>query len=413
VLFDTIMQAFGKAVTLTSRIAQRKEQQAEALRHIQGARVLLVEDNEINQEVARELIEGFGLPVTIAANGEEALRAVKEKDFEALLMDIQMPVMNGYTVTRKIREWETGIRDRRSEVGGQLTEVGNQASNLQPQTSNIPIIAMTAHAMTGDREKCLEAGMNDYVSKPIDPEKLFSALVRWIKPGRREIPDYLVAKSGKESLGDGSLPLSGMPGISVKSGLAKVGGNQKLYQKLLSKFRRNHEAVADDIRNALEKNDPETATRLAHTIKGLAGNIGAQELHRIAVDLEAALRQEPNENLAQRLEAFSEALDLVVGSIGALELQKPDASEIRLPAQPIAKSIDRDHIFSLISKFRQLLEEDDTRATRTFETLRKAIPPGMAEDVLVYLDEHLDGYAFEKALETLNVLEQTLNDHLA
>ena len=106
VLFDTIMQAFGKEVTATSRIAQIKEQQAEALEHIQGAEVLLVEDNEINQEVARELLEGAGLPVTIAANGEEAVKAVKENNFEAVLMDVQMPVMDGYQATKAIRKWE-------------------------------------------------------------------------------------------------------------------------------------------------------------------------------------------------------------------------------------------------------------------------------------------------------------------
>jgi signal transduction histidine kinase/CheY-like chemotaxis protein/HAMP domain-containing protein len=395
VLFDKIMQAFGKEVTETSRIAQRKEQQAEALRHIQGAQILLVEDNEINQEVARELLEGVGLPVTIAANGEEAINAVKEKDFEAVLMDVQMPLMDGYQATKEIRKWEL----KRKE--------SSTLSNQEP----IPIIAMTAHAMIGDREKCLEAGMNDYVSKPIDPEQLFSALVQWIKPGDRAIPDYLLARTAEKSQEDESLPLSGMPGISVKSGLAKVGGNRKLYRKLLSKFRRNHAHVANDIKNALNTDDPETATGLAHTIKGLAGNIGAQELHLIAVDLEASLRQNPKENMAERLDAFSEALDLVVDSIGALELQEQDAAGTGPSTQPVAKSMDRDHILSLLSELGQLLEEDDTRAARTFETLRKAIPAGMAEDVMADLDKHLEGYAFEKALVTLNLLDQTLNNH--
>ncbi|UCD82069.1 MAG: response regulator, partial [Desulfobacterales bacterium] len=326
VLFDTIMQAFGKEVAETSRIAPSKDRQADALRNIQGAQVLLVEDNEINQEVARGLLEGAGLPVTIASNGEEAVRAVKEKDFEAVLMDVQMPVMDGYEATRRIRMWERELiahsaklkaedRGKTTDDRQQMTEERKQIELDQqrtgrraPSSVSLPIIAMTAHAMIGDRERCLEAGMNDYVSKPIEPEKLFSTLCKWIKPGKRVIPDYLLAGTAEESPADESLPLSGLPGISVKSGLARVGGNRKLYRKVLGKFRRNHARVADDIRNALAKNNPEAATRLAHTIKGLAGNIGAQDLHLAAIKLEESLRQDRSENMPERLEAFCRAL---------------------------------------------------------------------------------------------------------
>jgi len=402
VLLDTILQAFGKEVTATSRIAQIKEQQAEALVHIQGAEVLLVEDNEINQEVARELLEGAGLPVTIAANGEEAVKAVKEKNFEAVLMDVQMPVMDGYQATKAIRKWELKSRES-SAFGDQRPEISDQEPT--------PIIAMTAHAMTGDREKCLKTGMNDYVSKPIDPEKLFSALLQWIKPGKRTIPDYLLARTADKSQEDESQPFPGLPGISVKSGLAKLAGNRKLYRKLLNKFRCDHARIASDIKNALDMDDLETAAGLAHTIKGLAGNIGAKELHLIAVDLETALRQESDENIAERLVSFSKALDLVVDSIGALELQEQGTAKTRSSAPPVAKSMDRDQIISLLGELRQLLEEDDTRAILTFETLRKAIPAGMAKNVMTDLDKHLEGYAFEKALETLNLLDQALNNH--
>jgi CheY-like chemotaxis protein len=123
-----------------------------------------------------ELLEGAGLPVSIATNGDEAVRAVKEKVFEAVLMDVQMPVMDGYQATREIRKDE--------------------------RLKDLPIIAMTAHAMAGDHERCLEAGMNDYVSKPVDPEKLFSTLVKWIKPGERVIPDHLMAGTDEESSED-------------------------------------------------------------------------------------------------------------------------------------------------------------------------------------------------------------------
>jgi len=413
VLYDTIMQAFGKEVSETSQIAQRKEQQTEALRHIQGAQVLLVEDNEINQEVARELLERTGLPVTIATNGEEAVHMVKEKYFEAVLMDVQMPVMDGFEATRRIREWEDGIRHKIGKDSDlkstRLSSSQAEIRNPKSEIKNLPIIAMTAHAMTGDRERCIKAGMNDYVSKPIDPEKLFSALVRWIKPGKRVIPDYLLAKSAEDSTENEKLPLSGLPGISVKAGLAKVGGNKKLYRKLLSKFRRNYTSVADDIKNALGKGNPETATRLAHTIKGLAGNIGAQDLHLAAMDLETALLQDQTENIPGRLNAFSNTLYLVLDSIAALEIQRLDPAENRPSAEQVSGAIDRDRVFFLLNKLRQLLEEDDFRAVRSFATLRESLPPAMAGNELADLERHIEGYAFEKALETLSEVEQTLN----
>jgi PAS domain S-box-containing protein len=386
VLFDTIMQACGKKVTETSKIAKRKEQEAEALRYIQGAQILLVEDNEINQEVARELLERSGLPVTIAANGEEAVRAVKEKDFEVVLMDIQMPVMDGYQATREIRKDE--------------------------RLKDLPIIAMTAHAMTGDREGCLAAGMNDYMTKPIDPEKLFSTLIKWIKPGERAIPDYLLAETDEESPEDEDLPLSDLPGVSMKSGLTKVGGNRELYQKLLRKFRRNHADDANDMRKALDKDDTGTATRLAHTMKGLAGNLGAHDLHMASANLETDLRLNRTENIPGLFNAFSEALDLVMNSITALEPGKPDTAVAGLTAQPAPESLDRDRAHFLLSELKKFLEKDDFRAVKTLEDLRAALPGGMAEDELADLEKHIEEYAFEKALESLVAVTQALDNSL-
>ncbi len=387
VLFDTIMQAFGKEPTPSSLIAQKQEQRTETLRPIQGAQVLLVEDNEINQEVAREILEGAGLPVSIASNGYAAIRAVKEREFEAVLMDVQMPVMDGYQATREIR------KDKRFQ--------------------DLPIIAMTAHAMTGDRDRCLEAGMNDYLSKPIDPEKLLALLIKWIKPGERVIPDHLRDRFGEKTPVDEGPPLADLPGISVKSGLNKAGGNRKLYRKLLSKFGRNHSNVATDIKHALNRDDPETATRLAHTVKGVAGNIGAQDLHLAAAKLEAALKQAQAENITGLLDVFSESLDLVLKSITDLELRDPIAKGARPSAQTDTQSMDSDRARSLLRKLREFLEEDDTRAVKSFEALREAFQAGVAEDELAILEKQIQGYAFEEALETLEEVTQALDASLA
>jgi PAS domain S-box-containing protein len=386
VLLDTIMQAFSREVLESVRLSAPAERMTQKLQAIRGAWILVVEDNEINQQVVRELLEGAGLPVNIASNGFEALSAVKEEVFEAVLMDVQMPVMDGYQATQEIRKDE--------------------------RLKDLPIIAMTAHAMAGDHERCLEAGMNDYVSKPVDPEELFSTLVKWIKPRERVIPDHLVAEADEKSPEDDGPHLSDLPGISVKSGLTKVGGNRKLYRKLLSKFRRNHADVAVAIKNALDKDDTETATRLAHTVKGMAGNIGAQDLHLAAANLEAAFRQTQRENIPELLDAFSEALGRVANSIAEFELRDPDGAGAVLSAQTIPKSVDRDRVLSLLSELREFLEDDDTRAVRTLEALREALPAGMAEYELAHLEKHIGEYAFEEALETLAQLAMVLDEPL-
>jgi signal transduction histidine kinase/DNA-binding response OmpR family regulator/HPt (histidine-containing phosphotransfer) domain-containing protein/HAMP domain-containing protein len=403
VLLDTILQALNKETSANSRINNRRVEQTELYSNIQGAHVLIVEDNEINQEVARELLEGIGMPVTIATNGEEAVHAVKDGAFEAVLMDIQMPVMDGFHATREIRQWEKQILQP-TVLTKQLPKKGVQVP--------IPIIAMTAHAMAGDKEKCLESGMNDYVPKPIDPEKLFSALARWIKPGQRSIPKYLLVKTAMNFREIENQSIPEMSCISINSGLAKVGGNWRFYRKLLGKFARSYTSATDDIRYSIKNAEIETATRLVHTIKGLAGNIGAHELHIAAVDLEYALRNGKPNNIAKQLDAFSEALDIVVESIIHLEHQEYEHAEPISSDQPISKSIDSDRFFSLISELRKLLKEDDFRAVNSFEVLKAVVPSEFWGNELKDLELHIEGYAFEKALETLTVLEKTLHNSL-
>ena len=160
---------FGRESTRASSPKIEKEKDIEALKGIRGARILLAEDNEINQQVAREILEQAALVVEIANNGLEAVEMAQKNPYDAILMDIQMPEMNGFEATKAIRE----LKD--PETGDPHT------------ASGLPIIAMTAHAMAGDREKSIEGGMNDHVVKPIDPDALFSALVKWIKPGKTGI----------------------------------------------------------------------------------------------------------------------------------------------------------------------------------------------------------------------------------
>jgi two-component system sensor histidine kinase/response regulator len=297
-LFDTIMQAFGEAVPDTSRVAQRKEQEAKALENIQGALVLLVEDNEINQQVAKEILEGAGLKVILANNGLEAVNAVKENKYDAVLMDVQMPVMDGYTATRKIRNSKSEIR-------------------------NVPIIAMTAHAMAGDEDKSLEAGMNGHVTKPIDPDQLFATLQKWIKPSEKQAhiqkPEVSVwgLEKDKSVPEEEELPEE-LPGFDLSDGLKRLQGNKMLYRKLLLNFATDYSESANDIRIALDSKDFEQAHSLVHNLKGLAGNLAATELQAAAVNLEKLVKgvgnktppaKELNLKLSELESALNQALE--------------------------------------------------------------------------------------------------------
>jgi CheY-like chemotaxis protein/HPt (histidine-containing phosphotransfer) domain-containing protein len=269
VLFDAIMQAMGHEVRKGSRVDRKKEDKAEDLKTIYGARVLLVEDNEINQQVAKEILESAGLNVSLAENGQEGVSAVRENNYDAVLMDVQMPVMDGYTATREIRK-----DDRYKEL---------------------PIIAMTAHAMAGDEDKSLQAGMNGHVTKPIDPDQLFATLQKWIQPSEKRAttqkPVVSVEPSGEDKMVsiEAELPES-LPGFDLTDGLKRLQGNKTLYRKLLLNFATDYNEAANEIREALDANDFERSHSLVHNLKGLAGNLAATDLQAAAVNIEKLVK---------------------------------------------------------------------------------------------------------------------------
>jgi CheY-like chemotaxis protein/HPt (histidine-containing phosphotransfer) domain-containing protein len=335
VLFDTIIQAHGEEVTDTSRMTQGREE-AEALAHIKGANILLVEDNEINQQVAKEILEGADLIVTLADDGQQAVDLVKEYYYDVILMDIQMPVMDGYTATREIR-------------------------NLKSEIRNVPIIAMTAHAMAGDEEKSLKAGMNGHVTKPIDPEQLFSTLQKWIQPAdKRALTQKAEVSASKEALTKASpdasseleLPDS-LPGFNLAEGLQRLQGNQKLYRKLLMDFGAKYTEVAAEIHEALNKKDFKQAHSLVHNLKGLAGNLSASELQSAAIDIEklikgdqkkAASQKQLNQKLAKLEKSINQALEAVqtLGPVPAEKTEQPSADEMTaIPPEVAAEAVDR------------------------------------------------------------------------
>ena len=372
-LFDTIMEVFGKSVTRTVRGVKKSTLDPAALEGIRGARVLLAEDNEINRQVATELLHQAGLVVTTVENGREAVAAVAAGAYDVVLMDIQMPEMDGLEATGRIR------------------------ASGKPGVSELPIIAMTAHALSGDREKSLESGMNDHVTKPISPEALFGALVRWIKPGKRQAPAAQERADFVPQADD--LPLAGLPGLSVKLGLSRVGGNRKLYRQLLSKFGTAYAAVAADMRQSLDAGDDKAAARLAHTMKSVAGNIGAEDLSRTAGELERAIKAGQDQAVRALLADFDGQVAQVLASIGELEKTGPEGCG--RPAQP---ALDPDAMGSLFCELRDLLETDMGQAMTRAEALDALVLAPDLDQELRRLRAALDDFDTDGAIAAIDTL---------
>jgi CheY-like chemotaxis protein/HPt (histidine-containing phosphotransfer) domain-containing protein len=279
-LFSAVTRVFGWDDLTTGKFRAAGVNFNRALMpQLRGAHLLLVEDDEINQQVAREMIESYGIKVTVAENGEEALLMLRQEKLDGVLMDMQMPVMDGFSTTREIRK--------------------------DPQYANLPIIALTANVMVSEQNAIMAAGMNDHVGKPIDPDRLATVLAKWIHPARTaEISISDEAAATPESVAS-TESLPDLPGVKVGQSVRRIGGNVELYYSLLEKFRKNQSAVVSKIREALASNDPKTAERLAHTLRGIAGTLGAESLQAQAEILELNFKNgsfDNNEFLLLQLE---------------------------------------------------------------------------------------------------------------
>jgi two-component system sensor histidine kinase/response regulator len=296
----------------------------EGLARLRGARVLLVEDNELNQEVATELLQGVGVEVAVAHNGQEAVEQVQAGRFDLVLMDMQMPVMDGLTATRILRR--------------------NEA------LSGLPIIAMTANAMASDREACLAAGMNDHLAKPIEPEHLFASLLHWLA-GRTPAPlagQATAAATHEES----TLQLPVVEGLDTRAGLRRVMGKRAVYLSLLHKFVQGQGDVISQLQQALDRGDAAQLQRLAHTLKSVAGNIGLGGVQQRAADLElAASGQNPGTQKAA-LEALA---SILVPQWKALQA----ALALERPVERVDEAVDPVKLHHVCTRLRSLLEDDD------------------------------------------------------
>lgn len=373
-LLDQISFVFG-GVTGQSRKTQRQSSYRDDERALRGAWLLLVEDNEVNQEVAEHILNDAGIRVDIASNGAIALAKIEENTYDGVLMDCQMPVMDGYQATRKLRQ--------------------------DPRYSNLPVIAMTANAMVGDKEKCLDAGMNDFIAKPIDVAQLFGTLARWIAPATPQEMAAVVAQPEAE------LPV--IAGLKMAEAMRRVGGNATLMRKLLDRFVETQFDAMQRIVAAIENNQLETAIREAHTLKGLAGNIGAGGLADSAARVEHLLSLGSHDGLPQALAACTLALDELVPKIVLAMQSRGNVVEA---GSTVAAPVDRARLEAGLRELSQLLQQDDAQAVKHLDGIGPVlVAAGQAEHAR-QLKRMLGQYDFEGALaqlgEVADALELTL-----
>jgi two-component system sensor histidine kinase/response regulator len=385
-LLDTIMEIFGKVGPRVFRGAQARIREAMGCESIRGARILVAEDNRINQQVAKEILEYAGAAVQIAWNGREAVTVANESEFDAVLMDIQMPEMDGYEATRVIRS--------------------------DDRLQDLPIIAMTAHAMAGDCEKSLKAGMNDHVTKPIDPKGLLNTLAKWVKPSMssRLQPTVRACSSGSEVDQD---PWQSMSGIHMESALQRLGGNEEVLGDLLAEFATYHADSVRELREALCCEDKEEALQLAHAIKGVAGNISANRLYQAASQLETAIGLGNTDDCGTCLKSFEKALDEVLQSIDTMtvETARADATE--------TSAVDREHppldvaaVAPGLKELAALLEEGSVRSITLIHTIDPELSESSVREAWNQTCHYVRSYNFIDALRALEEVARRLNVQL-
>jgi polar amino acid transport system substrate-binding protein len=342
--------------------------------------ILLVEDNEINLQVAQELLEGVGIKISAAENGRQAVALVRNNSYDAILMDIQMPEMDGYTATQYIRN--------------------------QHPLSDLPIIAMTANALAGEREKCLSAGMNDHISKPVKPLNLFETLIRWLRPDIdfNQIHTSLTHSTEKKQEQKETLP-SNLPGIDIKDGLSYMNHDMELYFKTLDNFLKRFQDIYEKLQTHLANKDSHTAERLAHTFKSLAGSIGAKQLHMISADLENAIHETKKKQIPIKMEALKNEHRIVIESVEKILLQNTQNEKTNNVKQ---NTIDIKELKQIIQNLSLHIKEGNSDAMDLIFSLEAL--PQLSEnlDDIRELKTQVDDYEFEAASITLKRMVKKL-----
>ncbi|QTA90357.1 Two component system response regulator/histidine kinase, PAS domain-containing [Desulfonema magnum] len=411
-LFDTIMQVFEMKAENLFEKDQYVTNEPYAMECVRGARVLLAEDNPINQQVAMEILRDSEIIVETVNNGKEAVDAICSKfdpfckvrrhstseqipfPYDVVLMDVQMPEMDGYEATRSIRKTE------------------NEIQNQENHKFRIPIIAMTAHAMQGDREKCLEAGMDDYITKPIDPESLFATMARWITnkpecsaceaPDKNEEAQEVITAKQKKGF---QLPFVSPElnkAFDVDTALRRLGGKENIFIKLVKELAKNYAGIATEIKNLLINMEMEDARVQVHTIKGIAGNLSATQLQQAAQELEHSIKKNALTDFDPKIRKLEQAMEQILKSVRSLE----DIPEANIAEQ--SDIHDKDNILSpseiqpILTELSDLISKNRVEAESHIESVKKHLLNRGVDKEIQQIQEQIDIFDFKGAQKTLS-----------
>ena len=392
-LFDTIMDIFNYPEAMHSSLDAREvSRELVSSAHLAGVRILLAEDNRINQNVARELLESVGMIVEIANNGQEAVHILCDRgdEFDAVLMDVQMPVMDGYQATEAIR--------------------------ANPALTDLPVIAVTAHAMQGDRDKCMQIGMNDYVAKPITPELLFSVLTRWTRPDQVETLYHEKETAFQLPDGMAELPES-LPGVHVESGVSRMAGNLKAYIRMMSDLLEFGNEVMERL-PGLFTTDMQAAAKEVHTLKGTAANLSAHLLQDVSLKLELFLKEtyaqhEQEENIdgetvknqfEDYLDQIRESLLVLADAVQELERLHSE-SQKRSETVPLA-TVSREALLEILSRLKIMIKGFDPMSEEFWIEKKDAFQGQGVDEEITRMENHLRNYNFERAADFIGRVEQ-------
>ncbi len=366
-LFDCIAQVFAGVQNNVERfrtVPPVSNAISQQLATIAGARILLVEDNELNQEVASELLRDAGFVVDIAGNGQIALDKLAEASYDVVLMDIQMPVMDGLTATRRLRQLD--------------------------KTRDLPVIAMSANVMRSDIEQCIQAGMNGHVAKPIDQDDLWMVLLNWIKP---QAANARAVTGSVRAMPDADLPAS-LPGVDSTLGLRRAFGKRSLYANLLKKYLTSQSSAVSELRRALDRQDWPEAERHAHTSKGVAANIGAMDVQQTAAELESAIRERrPADALAALTDRFEAHLRPLLDALAVWQ-------RAGQPSDAEATTFDRQNFVSLCGELEHYLRDGNAAAEAVIEERAPLLKAGLG-DAFDQIKDAVEAFDFETAANLL------------
>ncbi len=368
----------GSEQTAADARSSAQPVQAENLR-FDGSTLLLTEDNAVNREVALELLESVGFEVDLACDGLEAVERARTKVYDIVLMDMQMPVMDGANATRAIR--------------------------AMPQWQQRPILALSANVFAEDKVACTEAGMNDFIAKPISPDMLFATLAKWL-------PEHAGQVAALRDMPQGRIPmaLAAFSGLDLRNGLATLNGDAAAYLRILKLFAKNHEHEAERLREELGANDQVRALLRLHTLKGAAANLGATRVEFFVLRLEAILKKLQDGDVQSLLGSLQLELKSLIDVIGGLPTAAPsfgvgqNAVTQEVAAHQDVAQIDAnlDHR-ALLHRFALLLRNFDTRAQEFFEQYHEGLVPSLGGQE-EHVAQYLENYQFPQAADLVQGL---------